>query len=59
MLVLELVPSVAGGAGGAAVSVGGKLPVRIIRNKYRPMSVVEKAFVEVLDLIWEAKLVFH
>jgi DNA-binding transcriptional LysR family regulator len=28
---------------------GEKLPVRIIRNRYRPMSVVEKAFVEVFD----------
>ena len=29
-----------------------KLPVRIIRNRYRPMSVVEKAFVEVFDAVW-------
>jgi DNA-binding transcriptional LysR family regulator len=31
-----------------------KLPVRIIRNRYRPMSVVEKAFVEVFDAVWSA-----
>ncbi|MFC5496825.1 LysR family transcriptional regulator [Caenimonas terrae] len=29
-----------------------KLPVRIIRNRYRPMSVVEKAFVEEFDQVW-------
>lgn len=29
-----------------------KLPVRIIRNRYRPMSVVEKAFVEGFDEVW-------
>ena len=31
---------------------GEKLPVRIIRNRYRPMSVVETRFVEVFDDIW-------
>ena len=30
-----------------------KLPVRIIRNRYRPMSVVEKAFVDVFDSVWD------
>jgi DNA-binding transcriptional LysR family regulator len=29
-----------------------KLPVRIIRNRYRRMSVVEKAFVEEFSMIW-------
>jgi DNA-binding transcriptional LysR family regulator len=29
-----------------------KLPVKIIRNRYRPMSVAEKAFVEVFDGVW-------
>lgn len=31
-----------------------KLPVRIIRNRYRPMSVVERAFVELFDATWES-----
>jgi DNA-binding transcriptional LysR family regulator len=31
-----------------------KLPVCIIRNRYRPMSVVEQAFVEVFELTWSA-----
>ena len=29
-----------------------KLPVRIIRNRYRPMSVAERAFVEVFGEVW-------
>jgi len=29
-----------------------KLAVRIIRNRYRPMSVVERAFVEAFDAVW-------
>ena len=29
-----------------------KLAVRIIRNRYRPMSVVERAFVDVFDSVW-------
>ena len=29
-----------------------KLAVRIIRNRYRPMSVVERAFVEEFDRVW-------
>ncbi len=29
-----------------------KLPVEIIRNRYRPMSVVERAFVEVFGAVW-------
>lgn len=29
-----------------------KLPVKIIRNRYRPMSVAEKAFVEVFEQVW-------
>jgi DNA-binding transcriptional LysR family regulator len=31
-----------------------KLPVRIIRNRYRPMSVAERAFVEAFDGVWGA-----
>jgi len=31
-----------------------KLPVRIIRNRYRPMSVVEKAFLDVFNGVWGA-----
>jgi DNA-binding transcriptional LysR family regulator len=31
-----------------------KLAVRIIRNRYRPMSVVERAFVEVFDGVWNS-----
>jgi DNA-binding transcriptional LysR family regulator len=31
-----------------------KLPVRIVRNRYRPMSVVERAFVESFDGVWSA-----
>ena len=31
-----------------------KLPVRIIRNRYRPMSVVESAFVEAFDGVWQS-----
>ena len=30
-----------------------KLPIRVIRNRYRPMSVGEKAFVEVFEGVWE------
>ncbi|MBI2772184.1 MAG: LysR family transcriptional regulator [Burkholderiales bacterium] len=30
-----------------------KLPVRIIRNRYRPMSVVENRFVDVFDEVWQ------
>lgn len=33
---------------------GEKLPVRIVRNRYRPMSVVEQAFVAVFDEVWKA-----
>jgi len=29
-----------------------KLSVRIIRNRYRPMSVAERAFVEIFDRVW-------
>lgn len=29
-----------------------KLPVKILRNRYRPMSVTEQAFVEVFDATW-------
>lgn len=29
-----------------------KLPVRLLRNRYRPMSVTERAFVEVFDTVW-------
>jgi DNA-binding transcriptional LysR family regulator len=29
-----------------------KLPVSIVRNRYRPMSVVERAFVDVFDGVW-------
>lgn len=29
-----------------------KLAVRIIRNRYRPMSVAERAFVEIFDAVW-------
>lgn len=32
---------------------GEKLPVRIIRNRYRPMSVVETCFVDVFDRVWQ------
>jgi DNA-binding transcriptional LysR family regulator len=31
-----------------------KLAVRIIRNRYRPMSVAERAFVEVFDGVWNS-----
>ena len=31
-----------------------KLPVRIVRNRYRPMSVVERGFVETFELTWDA-----
>lgn len=31
-----------------------KLPVRIIRNRYRPMSVAERAFVEAFDEVWKS-----
>ena len=30
-----------------------KLPVRIVRNRYRPMSVAERGFVEVFDEVWQ------
>lgn len=33
-----------------------KLPVRIIRNRYRPMSVVEKAFLDVFNGVWGAMI---
>lgn len=29
-----------------------KLPVRLVRNRYRPMSVVERAFVDAFDGVW-------
>jgi len=31
-----------------------KLAVRIIRNRYRPMSVAERAFVEIFDNVWDS-----
>lgn len=31
-----------------------KLPVKIIRNRYRAMSVAERGFVEVFDEVWDA-----
>jgi DNA-binding transcriptional LysR family regulator len=31
-----------------------KLVVRIIRNRYRPMSVAERAFVEIFDEVWDS-----
>ncbi|MDB5955505.1 LysR family transcriptional regulator [Ramlibacter sp.] len=31
-----------------------KLSVRIVRNRYRPMSVTEQAFVEAFDAVWHA-----
>jgi DNA-binding transcriptional LysR family regulator len=36
-----------------------KLPVRIIRNRYRPMSVAERAFVEMFEIVWEAMTPSH
>ena len=30
-----------------------KLPVQILRNRYRPMSVVQQAFVEAFDRTWQ------
>ena len=30
------------------------LSVRIIRNRYRPMSVVERAFVDIFDQVWDS-----
>jgi DNA-binding transcriptional LysR family regulator len=32
---------------------GEKLPVRILRNRYRPMSVVEQAFTAVFEAVWQ------
>jgi len=31
-----------------------KLPVRIVRNRYRPMSVAERAFVDIFDEVWKS-----
>ncbi|HEY8357352.1 MAG TPA: LysR substrate-binding domain-containing protein [Ramlibacter sp.] len=31
---------------------GEKLEVRVIRNRYRPMSVTERAFTEIFDKVW-------
>jgi DNA-binding transcriptional LysR family regulator len=31
-----------------------KLTVRILRNRYRPMAVAERAFVEAFDRVWKA-----
>jgi DNA-binding transcriptional LysR family regulator len=33
---------------------GEKLEVRLIRNRYRPMSVTERGFVEVFDKVWRS-----
>jgi hypothetical protein len=30
-----------------------KLEVRVIRNRYRPMSVTERAFTEIFDKVWK------
>jgi DNA-binding transcriptional LysR family regulator len=32
---------------------GEKLPIRIIRNRYRPLSVVEESFADAFDATWE------
>jgi DNA-binding transcriptional LysR family regulator len=34
-----------------------KLAVRIVRNRYRPMSVIERAFVDVFDTVWASMAV--
>jgi hypothetical protein len=33
-----------------------KLDVRIIRNRYRPMSTVETAFCEAFDTVWKTEM---
>jgi hypothetical protein len=31
-----------------------RLTVRILRNRYRPMAVAERAFVEAFDAVWKS-----